>query len=97
MLAHDVYVEKIRNQLERWNTEIDGFQAQARSAAAEAKLEFDAHIANVKGRHQALRERLDALQGAGDESWEELQGRAERALTGFKEALTKARSRFSAH
>jgi chromosome segregation ATPase len=97
MSTRDLYVEKIKAQIDRWNAEIDKFQAQARQAAADVRIEYEEQVANLKGRRDALEERLAALQRAGDEAWEDLQGGAEKALAGFKEALTRARSRFSAH
>ena len=97
MRVRDAYVEKIRTQIEQWNTEIDRFQAQARQAAADVKIEYVEHVANLKGRRDVLQEWLAALQGAGDETWEEQQERAEKALAGLKEALTRARSRFGGH
>ena len=97
MLVHDPLVEKIRTQIEQWNAEIDRFQVQARQAVADVKIEYEEHVANLKGRRDALQERLVALQEAEDETRKELQEKAERALVGLKEALARARSRFSVH
>ncbi len=97
MLVPNAFVEKIRTQIEQWNAEIDRFQVQARQAAADVKVEYEEQVANLKCRRDALQEQLAALQEAEDETREELQERAERALTGLKEALARARSRFSVH
>lgn len=97
MSTRDAYVAKIKAQIDQWNAEIEKYQAQARQAAADVKIEYEEQIADLKGRRDALEERLAALQQAGDEAWEELKDGAEKALMSLKEALARARSRFSEH
>ena len=97
MSTRDAYVAKIKAQIDQWNAEINKYQAQARQAGADVRIEYEEQIANLKGRRDALEERLAALQQAGEGAWEELKEGAEKALISLKEALASARSRFSAH
>lgn len=96
MSTRDAYVAKIKAQIDQWNAEIDKFQALARQAAADVRIDYEEQIANLKGRRAALEERLANLQQAGDDAWEELKDGTEKALMSLKDALAKARSRFSA-
>ena len=65
MTSRDAYVEKIKAQIDQWNAEINKFQAQARQAAADVKIEYEVQVADLKGRRDALRQRLADLQQAG--------------------------------
>jgi chromosome segregation ATPase len=97
MTSRDAYVEKIKAQIDQWNAEINKFQAQARQAAADVKIEYEEQVADLKGRRDALRQRLADLQQAGDEAFEDLKEGTDKALEGIKGAFAKARSRFSVH
>ena len=97
MTTRDAYVERIKAQIDQWNDEIDRFQAQARRAVADVKIEYEEQVAGLKGRRDALRERLAALQQAGDEAFEDLRVGTDKALAGIREAFARARSRFAVH
>lgn len=92
-----MFIEKVKAQLDRWNDDIDRFQVQARRATADVKIEYEEQVANLKGRRDALRERLAVLEETGEEGWEELRQGAEKAVAGLSEAFARARSRFSIH
>lgn len=95
MSEREAYVEKVKAQIDQWNAEIAKFQAKAREATADAKIEYEEEIAGLKGRRDALLERLDELEKAGEGAWSDVRDATEKAFDGLKEAFAKARSRFS--
>ena len=97
MPARDTFLEKITAQLESWDADIDQLQVRTRKATADVRIEYEEQVANLKGRRDALKERLAALEQAGEEGREALQQAAEKAAAGLSAAFARARSRFSVH
>jgi chromosome segregation ATPase len=90
----EAYQQKIEAQLDEWNAEIDRMKARASKAEADAKLEYDKQIKELRLKQQAVQEKLRNLKDAGEDAWEDLKAGVELAWESLGEAIKSANSRF---
>jgi hypothetical protein len=50
MSNRDAYVRKLKAKLDEWNAEIDKLQAKAELAEAEAKIEYEKQLADLRAK-----------------------------------------------
>lgn len=89
------YIENIKSNLDQWNAEIDKLEAHAKLAEADAKVEYQKHLAELKQRRADVSNKLDALRNASDEAWEDIKSGAEMTLNTMRETLSSVISRFN--
>ncbi len=97
MTTQEAYVEKVKSKIDQWNAEIEKFQAKARGAAADARIEYEEQVAELKDRRDTLREKISDLETAGEQAWDDLQEGTEEALGRVEAAFARARERFTLH
>ncbi|AMV70492.1 hypothetical protein JCM30471_24850 [Desulfuromonas carbonis] len=97
MTTQEAYVEKVKSKIDQWNAEIEKFQAKARGAKADARIEYEEQVEELKDRRDALQEKVADLEKAGGQAWEDLKAGAEKALGEVESAFAKARDRFTLH
>jgi predicted nuclease with TOPRIM domain len=94
MTSREEYIRKMQAKLEEWNAEIDTLIAKAGKAEADVKNEYISQVEALKAKQAAARQRIEALQQAGESAWEDLKSGVELAWTAMGEAIDSARSRF---
>ena len=94
MSKRDIYVEKLKAQLDIWNAQIDKFEAQAKQASASAKAGYEEQIKLLHQQRDLAKAKFAEIQVASDEAWEDLRQGADTVWTAFRESLEKAMSRF---
>ena len=88
------FEEKLEAQMKEWNAQIDLLKAKADTAKAEAKVDYYAKIEALQHKRDTARTKLQELQAAGDEAWEDLKAGAEKAWAEVKKAFHDAASKF---
>ena len=88
------YQKKIEARLEEWSAEIDRLKAKATDLEADAQLEYNQRIADLKTLRDDAEGRLKELRESGDDAWHDLKGGVDEAWTQLEEAFLKAKSRF---
>jgi hypothetical protein len=91
----DAYVEKLKGNIARWNGEIDEFQAKADQAKADAQVDFQKQIVEIKAKREALEGKMADLQNAADEAWEDVKSGVDVARQILGQAVQAAKSRFN--
>ena len=91
----DAYVEKLKGNITKWNTEIDELQAKADQAKADAKAEFHKHVVDLKAKRLALEEKIKELNNAKDEAWEDVKSGVDVSRQILGQAIQDAKSRFA--
>ena len=71
-MSRDAYVEKLKAKLDEWNAEIDRLQAKSKNAEADARIEYEQKVGELRRLRDDARERLDHLKGAGSDAWDEM-------------------------
>ena len=94
MSNRDAYVQKMKAKLDEWNAEIAALEAKARGAQADARVEHEKHIAELRAERDQARARLDKLRAAGDDAWDDLAAGMEKAWRSLSDSVKSARSRF---
>jgi len=90
----DAYVEKLKAQLDEWNADIDKLAAKAAQAEAEAKIEYQNQLDELRAKRDDVRNKLSALQQAGEGAWEDLKEGLENSWEILKMSFKRAKSEF---
>ena len=90
----DVYVEKLKAQLDEWNSEIDKLAAKAAQAGATAKIEYKNQMDDLRAKRDDVRDKLLTVQQAGDGAWEDLKEGLENSWEILKMSFNKAKTEF---
>lgn len=94
MSNRDEYIRKMQVKLVEWNTEINMLIARAGEIAVDVKNEYNEQIEALKLKQASAKVKIEALQQAGDNAWEDLRSGIEQAGVAMGEAIDAARSRF---
>lgn len=94
MSKKDVYIEKLKAQLDEWSVEIDHLEGQLRKTDAELRAKYESHIAALKVKREEARGKLAELQHSAGDAWLELQKGADEAWEAIKKAVAEARKKF---
>ena len=81
------YEKKIQAQVDEWNAEIDKLKAQAVQARADAQINYNNQIEELRRRKETVSEKLAQLKEASEESWEDLKTDIEEGIDLFKSAV----------
>ncbi|OOE89348.1 sll1863 family stress response protein [Salinivibrio sharmensis] len=87
-------IDKLHNRLHDWNQEIDKLEEKANVASANAKAEYRESIEHLRARKEQAKTRINELQHASDDAWDDIKQGAEQALTSLKEAYDSAKQKF---
>jgi len=92
MSKRDEYVEKLKAQLDQWNTEVAKWEAKARQAQAGARVEYEKQLKELRRQRDRALEQMKRVQAATGDAWVDLVRGADEAWAKMREALDKARS-----
>jgi multidrug resistance efflux pump len=95
MSKRDEYVEKLKAQLDQWNTEVTKWESKAQKAQAGARAEYEKQLKEVRRQRDQALEQMKRIQAATGDAWLDLVRGADEAWAKMREALEKARSHFS--
>jgi hypothetical protein len=92
--SRDEYVEKLKAQLDHWNTQLVMWENAALDATAEARIDLEKQVGIMKSRADDLVYRMEMLKGASADAWQEIARGADDARRTLQDAFEKARQRF---
>jgi uncharacterized coiled-coil DUF342 family protein len=96
MSKKEAYEKKLQAQLDEWRAEIDKLKAKADSAQADAQLEYQKQIEDLRSMQDSASEKLSELKAAGDEAWEDLKAGIDSAWNSLGGAIKTAASKRTA-
>ena len=94
MSSRDEFVQKLKDQIDALNSEIDQLEARARETSGEVEEELRKQRARVEEQREQFYARLEALKEAGEDNWERVKGEAEHALKALHNSVNYFRSHF---
>ena len=94
MSEKDAYVAKLKAQLDEWNADVKKWEAKARDAQADLRVEYEKQLEVFRRQRDQAMEQLQKVQSAADEAWLELVRGADEAWTKAREAFARASSHF---
>jgi chromosome segregation ATPase len=89
------YLEMLADQLREWDTEIDELKVKAHLAKADAKDELAKQLEELRAKREMAQGKLQQLQNAGDEAWDDIKAGVEKSWTEMKGAFRSALSKFT--
>ena len=89
------YLQMLADQLREWDTEIDELKVKAHLAKADAKDELAKQLEELRVKREAAQGKLQQLQAAGDEAWDDIKIGVEKSWTEMKGAFRSAMSKFT--
>ena len=94
MVNKEAHRENLEAQMREWSAKIDVMKAKADQAEADAKIEYQNRIEDLRQKKEALQAKLSELQNASDAAWKDIKAGTERAAADLKDALQSALSKF---
>lgn len=94
MMSRDEYVQKMKDQLDKWNAEAAQWEAKAKDAQASMKAEYEKQLSMLNSRRDEAMYQLKLLQGASTDAWQDMMKGADQAVKSMQEAFSRARSHF---
>jgi chromosome segregation ATPase len=88
------YRQKLEARLDQWRADIDKLEAKAAELGADARIEYQNQVEELRQKQDQTREKLEELDKASDESWEDLKGGFEKAWDDLGTAVKNATERF---
>jgi len=95
MSNRDEYIAKLKAQLDQWNAEIAKWEARAREAQADMRIEADKQLDAYKRQRDEAVEQMRKMQTASGDAWRDLMHGAEDAWAKMREAFERASSHFN--
>ncbi len=92
--SREEYIEKLKQKLEDWNTEISSLEAKAEQVAGGLKEQYHKQLEDAKLRRDELQDTLAELKQSGDAAWDDLKSGADLAWDALTTALKSAKSKF---
>jgi hypothetical protein len=94
MSNRDEYVAKLKAQLDDWNAEVGKWEAKAKGAQADARIEYEKQLEAFRRQRDQATEEIRQVQAAAGDAWLDLAHGADEAWGKAREAFAKARSHF---
>ena len=90
----DKYVQKLKARLDEWNAEIKKLAADAEHAEAQTKIDYEKKLEELKRKKEELEEKIVAVEGGRQSSWEDFKEGVDNSWKIFKRTLSKTKSEF---
>ena len=90
----DAYIQKLKDMLKEWNSEIDSLAAKEDKAGPNAKIEYHKKLDELRAKRGDLEARIDAMHKAGEDAWEDLKFDLESSWEFLREGLSIFKSEF---
>ena len=94
MEKKEIYLQKLKAKMHEWTAEIDKLEAKAGQIKADAKIEYEKRIADLKEKRKDFEAKLAEMKKAGDGTWEGLKQGLENSWEVLKTSFTKAKAEF---
>jgi hypothetical protein len=94
MMNRDEYVQKLKTQIDAWNTEAAHWEERARKAQAGMKADYERQLESFRRRSEEAAAELRRLQSASTDAWTEMMRGAEASMKSMQEAFERAQRSF---
>ena len=94
MMNRDEYVQKLKDQLDRWNAEAKQWEQKTKEAQAHMKAEYEKQLAHLHGQRDLVLYQMKLLQNASHDAWQDMMKGTDQAWKDMQDAFSKARTHF---
>jgi predicted nucleic acid-binding Zn-ribbon protein len=94
MSQRDLYVAKMKAQLDELNTKMDELEIKTQAAKTEARAKYHAEMAKLRQQSKDAVSKLDAMKAAGEDTWEALMAEMDKVRDAFTSSFNYFKSQF---
>jgi chromosome segregation ATPase len=94
MTTRHEYIEKLKDKLDEWDSDIDTLEEKAQHAKADLKFEYEDQLTALRRKRDDAKLKLAELMDASEDAWDDLKQGADEAWDSLKAAIEKALSHF---
>ena len=94
MEVEQAYRLKRSAQLKEWGAQLDLLEAKAENAGADIKVKHAVELDELRGKQRTASWKMQELEIASGEAWEELKATADRIWEDLKTGMTEAHAKF---
>ena len=94
MSDKELYLQKMRAQLDEWKADVDILKAKASRTSADAQLKMNKQIEMLESKIEEGKTKLSELSSASEDAWESLKEGVESAWDSLKSAVSDAATKF---
>lgn len=93
-MTRDEFVQKLKDQLDELNGEVDKLEARYDAAESDVRERYREQLADAKTQRARAEKKLQEVRAAGEDAWEDLKGDAEYTWKAFRDSVSYFKSRF---
>ncbi len=90
-----LYTDKLKRNIDKWNEEINNFEARAGQAKADVQAEYLKQVEGFKTMHRELDLKSVELRKSGKAAWAELKTGVDLARRALGESIEAAKAKFN--
>ena len=94
MTDKEAYLQKMRAKLDEWDADINALQAKFSGASADAQIELNKQIDNLRSERNDMKQKYEDLKSASEEAWEDVRDGIEAAWGRVADSFKHAVNRF---
>ena len=94
MTTRKEYVELLKENLDKWNTDISNWETKAKMAQTDLRIDYEMQLDALRKQREEKVVKRKALQASGEDAWQDLKAGADIAWTTMRETFDKAASHF---
>ena len=92
MSQRDIYIAKMKLQLEQLNLKMSNLEAHAKEAKEEVRDKYREEMGKLRDQSKQALARLDELKSAGESSWDTMVDEMEKVRDAFKHSFSYFKS-----
>lgn len=92
MSKRDEYVERMKQQLDEWNADLEKLESRMSEAAEPVRTRLEPHLEKARASYAGARQKLGEVRGAGEEKWEEVSDEVEHVWKTLKQSINYFKS-----
>lgn len=92
MSKRDVYIEKMKAQLDELNVKMTELEGKAQDAKESAQAKYKEEISNLGEQSKVAVAKLEEIQEAGEDKWESMVAEMEKVRDAFKHSFNYFKS-----
>lgn len=92
MESRDVYIEKMKQHLDKLNENMNELEAKGRAAQAQAREKYQAELAKLQAQQKLAVAKLDEMKAAGTDTWEAMVAEMEKVRDAFVHSFSYFKS-----
>lgn len=94
MIEREAYQQKLETQLDEWRARVDKLEAKASQVSADARIEYNEQLQDLKAKQAAAKSKLEELKGASNDAWDDLKLGVDEAWDNLSHSVSDAAARF---